>query len=159
MQFADKLKSLMENNKITGYALAKQIGISRSTISNWINDGKKPNSNYIRQVADYFGVTPECLIDDNYDNVVYTTSAQQLSDELSKIGLDSDLYRTSTALCFTCIDSASETINVSADEKKIISIYRELDADSRIILMGEALKLKTALDEKNVEQQSKFKKA
>jgi ABC-type iron transport system FetAB ATPase subunit len=73
--------------------------------------------------------------------------------------LDSDLYRTSTALCFTCIDSASETINVSADEKKIISIYRELDADSRIILMGEALKLKTALDEKNVEQQSKFKKA
>ena len=59
MAFAENLSKLLNDNKVSSYKLAKEIGVHVSTVSNW-KSGKKPIIEHLTLVADYFG----CLIDD-----------------------------------------------------------------------------------------------
>ena len=60
MSFAENLKRLQAEHGETNYRLAKDLGVSKSTITNW-QTGKKPNNLSIRAIAEHYGVTVEEL--------------------------------------------------------------------------------------------------
>lgn len=58
----DRIKHLMETEEISQYALAKKLGISQSTICNWLNGKKEPSIENLWKLADYFGETIDFLV-------------------------------------------------------------------------------------------------
>lgn len=46
-------------------AVAEEIGLYKSTVTNWKNRGTKPTDATLQRVADYFGVTVEELLEEN----------------------------------------------------------------------------------------------
>ena len=52
----------MSIEHITQYGLAKKLGISKSTICNWLNGKKEPCIDSLWMLADYFDVTVDYLI-------------------------------------------------------------------------------------------------
>lgn len=68
MNISRKLSSLMKERGETNYRLAKEIGVSQSTIANWLV-GTEPTGLALKAVANHFG----CEIDDlagDYDDSV-----------------------------------------------------------------------------------------
>lgn len=133
MQFAQKLQKLMDSKKISCYGLAKNLGVSRSSLSNWIYGKTKPHPNYIKQIADYFSVTEECLLDDSIEDVIYVIKATPSISNNIQSSNNPDTFRRSNLLPV-----------LSPDAEKLLKIFEELNEDDRTILMGEALKLQKA---------------
>ncbi len=52
----------MQAEGISQYALAKKLGISQSTISNWLNGKKEPSIESLWKIADYFGESVDYII-------------------------------------------------------------------------------------------------
>ncbi len=57
----DRIKSIMEERKITQYKLAKAIGAPLTTVSGWFVKGNEPRDNYMVKVAEFLGVSPAYL--------------------------------------------------------------------------------------------------
>lgn len=53
---ADNIRSFIINKNITQKQLAKEIGISPSTLSDYLNLRSNPSHGVIQKIADYFGV-------------------------------------------------------------------------------------------------------
>lgn len=65
MSFANRLKALREAKNVSQSTLAKQIGVSRSTICNYENGHReKPSVPVICAIAEVLGVSPEELTPD-----------------------------------------------------------------------------------------------
>ena len=60
--FASRLNSLIAENKITRYKLAKDLQCSKATISNWCEGMNEPKATQIRQLAQYFDVSADYLL-------------------------------------------------------------------------------------------------
>lgn len=58
----ERIKYLMQAEGISQYALAKKLGISQSTISNWLNGKKEPSIESLWKIADYFGESVDYII-------------------------------------------------------------------------------------------------
>ena len=61
-KIAERLKSLMEEEGISGYQLAKDLNVSRSLISYWLNGATTPNADYIIALSDYFDICADYLL-------------------------------------------------------------------------------------------------
>lgn len=59
---AERIKYLMDAEDISQYSLAKKLGISQSTICNWLNGKKEPSIESLWKLADYFGETIDFLV-------------------------------------------------------------------------------------------------
>ena len=59
VQFNEFLEYAMKKAHLTNYALAKRIGVSQSTIKNWLCGGVTPFQKQKEKVFDVFGVTDE----------------------------------------------------------------------------------------------------
>ena len=64
MGFSKNLCNLMQKREVSSYKLAKDIGVHVSTVSNW-REGKRPQIEHVKRVADYFGVTVDELLREN----------------------------------------------------------------------------------------------
>lgn len=62
MNIADKLKELLEEKSVTPYRVAKKIGVSQTTIKNWVTGYTAPKERHIKALADYFGITTDELL-------------------------------------------------------------------------------------------------
>lgn len=60
MAFREKLAFLMRENRETKYWLAKCIGCSQSSVTNWLN-GIQPQRGNITKLAEHYGITPKEL--------------------------------------------------------------------------------------------------
>lgn len=58
---AENLKEHMDNKNVTQKQLSEEIGVSQSTISNWLQELKYPRIGHIQQLADYFNVPKSAL--------------------------------------------------------------------------------------------------
>ena len=67
--FYDKLKQLCEETKVSIYKLAVEMGYSRSAVERW-KSGSVPGGNSIGKIADYFGVSVNCLLGENEGKTV-----------------------------------------------------------------------------------------
>ena len=52
---------LRDERKLTDYAVAKALGIGRSTFSEWKRGDYTPKYDKLKKIADYFGVTTDYL--------------------------------------------------------------------------------------------------
>ena len=60
MSFAENLKRLQAEHGETNYRLAKDLGVSQTTVKNW-QTGVEPNNLSIRAIAAHYGITVEEL--------------------------------------------------------------------------------------------------
>ena len=68
MLFSEKLKKLREDAGLERIDLAKILNISRSAISNYENGHRKPENDELwKNIADYFNVSVDYLMKDDYD--------------------------------------------------------------------------------------------
>ncbi len=65
MSFAKRLEILMKNHGTTKFKLSKQLNVSPSTITNWVNEDSKPNIEHIRALSALFHVTSDFLLTGN----------------------------------------------------------------------------------------------
>ncbi|MBF7019254.1 helix-turn-helix transcriptional regulator [Staphylococcus sp. 18_1_E_LY] len=65
---SENLEQLMKQNNITQIELSEAIGVSQSTISNWIKEVKYPRIGKIEELAEYFNV-PKSRITERQDVV------------------------------------------------------------------------------------------
>ena len=59
--FYERLCQLCNENGITITGLVVHLGISKSNVTNW-KCGKVPKSDTVKRIADYFGVSTDCLL-------------------------------------------------------------------------------------------------
>ena len=60
--FAERLKELREDNKVSLKKLGNAIGVSDIAISRWENLKRIPNIEVLAAIAEYFSVTPNYLL-------------------------------------------------------------------------------------------------
>lgn len=60
--FNEILKKLMTEKNISNYRLAKEIGVSNSTIANWLNGTAHPNNERLQKLSEYFAVPVDYLL-------------------------------------------------------------------------------------------------
>lgn len=60
---------LRDERHVTDYEVAKNTGVSTSTLTNWKYGRYTPKVNKLRLIADYFGVPLERLLEDEREVV------------------------------------------------------------------------------------------
>ena len=60
--FADRLNKLMNDEKCSGYKLAKAIGVDNQTVLNWQQEKNEPKISHLKKIAEYFDVSSDYLI-------------------------------------------------------------------------------------------------
>lgn len=65
----EKFSELLNKTNKTAYQVAKDTGISTSTLSNWKNGNYQPKTDKLKILANYFGVSIEYFLGDNIKNV------------------------------------------------------------------------------------------
>ena len=69
---AEKIKHLREQNGLTQAALAKKLGITRSSVNAWELGISIPSTQYIVELALLFNVTTDYLLDVNTSAAINT---------------------------------------------------------------------------------------
>lgn len=59
---AQRIKDLMESEKLTQMQLAHALEVGQSSISDWLNSKSEPNINNLWKLADFFDVSVDYLI-------------------------------------------------------------------------------------------------
>lgn len=83
MEFSQILKNLMENNQITpnkmsNYRLAQLIGVSQTTVANWLSGSTIPDSKKLKEIADLFNVSTDYLLGNDIKNTPKTPEAEDI---------------------------------------------------------------------------------
>lgn len=60
--FASRLKELLEENHLSKRKLAKEVGVSATSISDWTNGKIQPTAESIYLLAEYFKVSADFLL-------------------------------------------------------------------------------------------------
>ncbi len=63
MKFGDILRNLINDREITQRQLAADLNIAPSTLGNYIQDSREPDFQILKDIAAYFNVTVDYLID------------------------------------------------------------------------------------------------
>lgn len=63
MKFGDVLRNLINDKDITQRQLAADLNIAPSTLGNYIQDSREPDFQTLKDIAKYFNVTVDYLID------------------------------------------------------------------------------------------------
>lgn len=86
MEFAQRLRELMEKEDITAYRLSKILNVHQTTIKNWLDGSSKPRTEYMEKLAVFFGVSLDYLT--GYSNESNTSNA--LKPGYSSVGIGSE---------------------------------------------------------------------
>ena len=68
MGFAENLKHLMETNNVSNYLLAKKLGVSQTSVANWLSGGNVPHKKTMVSVASLFGLSVDEMIGEEKPN-------------------------------------------------------------------------------------------
>lgn len=60
--FAERLRELRIENKLSMKELAKKLDTTDATISNWENEINEPKISYLKSIALFFGVSADYLL-------------------------------------------------------------------------------------------------
>lgn len=91
MQFYERLKMLMEKNKVTNYRVAKDLGCSASTVATWISGDKMPSSKYLQLLSGYFGVSTDYMMGADDADTEERYEKQEVYDMLEEIRKNPEL--------------------------------------------------------------------
>ena len=62
MTLQDRLKNLIRSRKTTITALARNLGITRQAVAQYLDGTGKPNSDKLAKISKYFGVSSDYLL-------------------------------------------------------------------------------------------------
>lgn len=69
MKFSESLEALMKEKGESNYRLAKEIGVSQTTVANWLSGKNEPIPSIRKLLDQHFGVTVgELLREDSNDD-------------------------------------------------------------------------------------------
>lgn len=82
---SNNLKRYLKINNITRSQLSESLGISYSTISDWINGKAYPRIDKIEMMANYFGINKSDLVEDkaNQKEIDIANMVNDLMDNLN----------------------------------------------------------------------------
>jgi len=89
--FYDRFSDLCKQSGITPAKVAESIGINKSTMYMWKNQGTTPKYQTLQKLADYFGVSVDLLLGDTSDYVPdmglpkLSSDAVQLAKDYDKL--------------------------------------------------------------------------
>lgn len=84
--FSKNLNKLLESHNKTQIELANYIGVSNTTINNYVKGYNAPRMDKIDKIAEFFDVERSSLINNNNDNLSIDTSKnKQLTEDELKI--------------------------------------------------------------------------
>lgn len=75
---SEQIKNLRLARHLTQVDLAKELNVTKQTVSNWENDNIQPSIDMLVKLADFFGVTTDYMLD---REVLTSINAQNLSNE------------------------------------------------------------------------------
>lgn len=121
MKFGDILRNLINDRGITQKQLAADLNIAPSTLGNYIQDSREPDFQTLKDIARYFNVTVDYLIDNRSP---YTQSRNE--EELLRIfrTLSSDqqdlyLEQGKAFLKINAKENAKSSKSISANGNKV----------------------------------------
>ena len=86
--FSDILVKLLQQNNISAYKLAKDIGISETLVSNWKNGRQEPKYDNIQKLCKYFHVSADYLLElKDIDNLPLDENQRKLIDNYNKLNV------------------------------------------------------------------------
>ena len=83
---SNNLKKYLKINNVSRNQLSESLGISYSTISDWINGKAYPRIDKIEMMANYFGIEKSDLVEDKstkYENQDISTMVDDLMNNLN----------------------------------------------------------------------------
>lgn len=82
MGFSDRLATLRKNKKLSQEELAKKLNIDRTSIVHYENNnsGRIPRPDTLEQIADFFGVSIDYLLDRTDDKEITMEEEEFISD-------------------------------------------------------------------------------
>lgn len=63
--FYDKYIALCEEKGISPSKAAVEIGLNKASVTNWKKNGYTPRADVLQRIAEYFGVSVGCLVNDD----------------------------------------------------------------------------------------------
>ncbi len=75
---SEQIKNLRLARHLTQVDLAKELNVTKQTVSNWENDNIQPSIDMLVKLADFFGVTTDYMLD---REILTSINAQNLSNE------------------------------------------------------------------------------
>lgn len=69
MPFSSNLEYLMKYFNVTNYRLAKYLGVSQTSVKNWISGERLPHYKTQKMIADLFGIAAEELTGDSTPHI------------------------------------------------------------------------------------------
>lgn len=61
-EYIERIKDLINEEKISQAELARSVGISQSAVCNWLNGKKEPSIDSLWRLADFFDVSVDYII-------------------------------------------------------------------------------------------------
>ena len=61
-EILQRIEGLREQHSLSVYKLSKELHITQSTYSTWVKKDRTPKADVLQQIADYFGVTVDYLL-------------------------------------------------------------------------------------------------
>lgn len=85
MDTRERILKLMEDNQMTKYRLAKEIGISNGIVSDWANGKSTSYTKYIDKIAKIFNVSVDYLMTGEEPELGYfiDDEAKEIAQELA----------------------------------------------------------------------------
>lgn len=114
MTLAKKIRNLRKQNNITQEALAEEMNVSRQTISKWENGTTIPDVNNICELARFFQVTTDFLLNYNDHQTEKKIKRYFLLDLLVLIFGICGLIIMSILLFTHQLDAQSSTITINS---------------------------------------------
>lgn len=88
----DELKRLRKQRQLTQEKLAEAFGVSQSTITSWENGTRKPTTDFIPTIAEFFGVSSDSLLgmidNDKSPNAEEPRTPKTVEAKIVSFGMD-----------------------------------------------------------------------
>ncbi|WP_418436999.1 helix-turn-helix domain-containing protein [Blautia sp.] len=81
---------LLDKYNVTAYKVAKETGVTTSTLTNWKKGKYTPKPEKLQKIADYFGVPLSYLLSGKMDEETRTPNTELTERDRREIGRDLD---------------------------------------------------------------------
>ena len=132
-KIADRIKQLRKKKGVSQSQLAEAIGVKNNTVSTWERGTRKPDSDALQLLSNYFEVSFEYLLGSSDKEETRVKPSQGELDSYA-LSAKADEIKESTELLCRLSDKSRKIV-----EELIVSIYRAENRDGE--LCNEALEV------------------
>lgn len=130
-------EKILKKRNLSSYKVAKEAGVTQTSLSNWKNGKSTPSTTTLQKIADYLGVTVDYLMNgEETDNKTLNEkderdikqALEDFKNRLSTAGVMYDgepLDEESQAAILAAVELAERTARIAAKEKFTPKKYKK----------------------------------